>query len=111
MDWMTILDLILGNLVEVLGGAVAVVIIYVITTYVMPWIKEKWFYGIVKNLMAAAEAEFVNPESGELKKEWVFDQLDKMSIKYDKALTSKFIDGFVLELTAAGILNKGREDA
>lgn len=106
MDWMVLLDIILGRLFGLLGSSLALVIIAVIGAYVVPWLKEKKLYELVKHLMASAEAKFSDSGMGILKKDWVFEQLDNMNIKYDKNIVGKLIDGFTLELTAAGILNR-----
>lgn len=105
MNWTMIFELILGNLAEVVGSVVAIVLIFAVKTYVIPWLKEKRLFGIVKSLMAAAEAEFLEPGTGYLKKDWVFEQLDAMGIEYNAEIVGKFINGFTLELTAEGVLN------
>lgn len=105
MDWMALFNVILGNFAEVVGSAVALILISVVCSYVVPWLEEKRLYKLVKHFMAAAEAEFGEPGSGLLKKEWVFAQLDAMGIKYNRDIVDKFINGFTLELTAAGVIN------
>lgn len=106
MDWGTLFNIILGNFGEFVGLALRLIVLGVAVIYVVPWLKEHKLYSLVKSLMAAAEAEFKEQGVGILKKEWVFEQLDEMGVKYNRTFLSKLIDGFTLELTAAGILNK-----
>lgn len=54
----------------------------VVTVYVVPWLKEKGLYAIVKRLVQGAEKWAENNDID--KKEWVIERLEARGIKVNK---------------------------
>ena len=73
---------------EVIGLAVKLIIAVagvLVTTYVIPWLKEKKLYDTVKNAVQAAEKLARTDQiDGTTKKQYVINALDAHGITVDK---------------------------
>ena len=81
--------------------AVALVAVFLVGKYVLPWLKQKGLYEIILQFVQAAEqkadAGFINPEA---RKEDVIAALQKIGVKITEQ---------VLELIEAAVLNVNLE--
>ena len=98
----TIWESILPNVLEIILAAISLILSYYVVPYVksdlIPWLKEKRLYNIVKNLVQSVEKQ---AETGAIektkKKEKVIEFLTNMGIKPDATIDA-FIESCVKEL-------------
>lgn len=60
----------------------------------------------VQVLVAAAETMYTAGGTGEAKKAWVYEQLQRCGIKFDVVAVDAAIEAAVRELTANGVINE-----
>lgn len=100
--WETILNLILSNILEIIATIISLVVAYYVIPYIksdmVPWLKEKRLYNIVKKFVQAAEKM---AESGVIakvdKKSKVIELLENKGIVVNEAVDA-FIESCVKEL-------------
>lgn len=68
--------------IEILVKIVFLVLSGVVTIYVVPWLKEKGLYDIVKRMVQAAEKWAENNDID--KKEWVIGKLEARGIEVNE---------------------------
>lgn len=98
----TLLDSILSNVLEIIATIISLVVAYYVIPYIksdlIPWLKEKHLYNMVKSFVQAAEklAESnVIPKSE--KKQKVIELLENKGITVDATIDA-FIESCVKEL-------------
>lgn len=94
--------------------AVLALISAIVTGIIVPVVKSKLDSDQLAKvdywmnvLIAAAETEYKGEKMGELKKQWVIDQMKAMGLKFDEAVISNAITGLCRELTSSGVINTG----
>ena len=100
--WETIWNLILPNILEIIATIISLVIAYYVIPYIktdmVPWLKEKRLYNIVKKFVQAAEKM---AESGIIakvdKKSKVIELLENKGITVNESVDA-FIESCVKEL-------------
>lgn len=100
--WEEILDLILPNILEIIATIISLVVAYYVIPYIktdmIPWLKEKHLYNIVKKFVHAAEKM---AESGFIekadKKTKVIELLKNHGVTIDESVDA-FIESCVKEL-------------
>ena len=98
----TLMESISSNILEIISTIISLVVAYYIIPYIksdlIPWLKEKRLYGMVKNFVKAAEKL---AESGAInkcdKKKTVIELLEGKGVKVD-ATVEAFIESCVKEL-------------
>ncbi len=103
--WETIWNLILPNIFEIILTIISLVVSFYVIPYVkkdlIPWLKEKHLYNIVKNLVQSVEKQ---AETGAIekteKKNKVVELLTSQGIKVDTTVET-FIESCVKELDMA----------
>lgn len=68
--------------IEILVKVVFLILSGVVTIYVVPWLKEKGLYDIVKRMVQAAEKWAENNDID--KKEWVIGKLEARGIEVNE---------------------------
>lgn len=105
------MDPIWKEIFEALGVAIGLLITFIVTRYVIPWLKSKlgeskflYILERVQQFMCAIEE---NPEgrTGEEKAEWVTDQILKIFPKLERSYVRALIDGSMRALTQDGLIN------
>lgn len=102
----TIWNSILSNILEIIATVISLVVAYYVIPYIkddlIPWLKEKRLYNVVKNFVRAAEKL---AESGVIekvdKKAKVVELLESKGITVD-ATVEAFIESCVKELDLIG---------
>lgn len=100
--WETIWNSVLSNILEIIATIISLVVAYYVVPYIkndlIPWLKEKHLYNMVKNFVRAAEKL---AESGIIekvdKKSKVIELLENKGITVD-ATVEAFIESCVKEL-------------
>ena len=98
----TLTDLILENVLEIISATISLIVAYYVIPYIksdlIPWLKEKRIYNMVKNFVRAVEKL---AESGAInkcdKKKKVVELLENKGIEVD-ATVEAFIESCVKEL-------------
>lgn len=88
-------------------GAVITLIVALLTTFIIPWLKEK--YGAAKlqkwqsyvDIAVQAAEQLFDASQGEEKKAYVLQYLATKGIKFDAETVDKMIESAVLLLHAA----------
>lgn len=81
--------------IDVFAKITITLLVAVVTYYVVPWLKKKGLYAIVKNAVNAAEKLAEKNEIN--KKQWVVDRLTAIGVKVTP-LVDMFIESAVEEL-------------
>lgn len=101
-----------------LGSLLGLLIIFLVTKYVIPWLKVKlgeskftYVLTFVQAFMAAVE-EDIPDGHGEEKAEWVTDRVLEVFPKLDREYVKALIKGSMRALTQDGLINysRGRAD-
>lgn len=94
-----------------LGGLLTALVVFTITTYVIPWIKVKigenrfdMILNQVQSFMGAAE-EHSDSMNGEEKSKWVIDRILEIFPKLNRDYIQALIDGSMRVLEQEGIVN------
>lgn len=94
-----------------LGIVLAAGVLFVSKQYLIPFLRVKIgseqydeLVRKIQDLMLVAERMY-GPKTGAEKKQFVIDELQKMSIKFDKVFVSNMIDGFMVVLENQNLIN------
>ena len=105
------MDLFLRELLRAAGCIIGLLIIFVVTRYVIPWLKTKlgeskyiYILSQVQEYMCAIE-ERSDLLTGEQKAEWVTDQIMTLFPKLNREYVRALIDGSMRYLTQEGLVN------
>ena len=93
-----IVEILLNHVVEIVFAILGVLL----STVVIPWLKDKRLYGVVKDFVKAAEKYAQTNDID--KKTWVLAQLEKAGVKIN-ATVDALIEKAVYELDVE-IINK-----
>lgn len=99
-----------------LGIVMAAAMLFVGKQYLIPFLKVKIgneqydeLVKKIKDLMLVAEQHY-GPKTGAQKKQFVIDELKKMGVKFDEAIVSNMIDGFMVVLENQNLVNVNKEN-
>lgn len=99
-----------------LGIVMAAAMLFVGKQYLIPFLKVKIgneqydeLVKKIKDLMLVAEQHY-GPKTGAQKKQFVIDELKKMGVKFDEAIVSNMIDGFMVVLENQNLVNANKEN-
>ena len=105
------MDLFWREVLRATGVVAGLLIIFVVTRYIIPWLKTKlgeskftYILEQVQAFMCAIE-ENSGGRTGEEKAEWVIDQIVAMFPKLNREYVKALIDGSMRALTQDGLIN------
>ena len=106
-----VLELILKPILYVLGSVLSGIAIFAVNAYLIPFLKEKlgeekynMLVAYVRMCMSAAEEKFPTWD-GDLKSEWVIEQIKAQYPALDNEYIQTLIDGLMQPLSVDGIIN------
>ncbi len=108
------MDMLMEYLMNTIGIAIGVVLLFVVKQYLIPWLKVKIgndkydeLVKKIKDLMVVAEQRY-GPKTGADKKVWVIGELKKLGLNFNEEMVGNLIDGFTRVLTAEGVINENK---